>query len=281
MKTQLECYPCLMRHALEVLRVAKADDAQQGRALRQVLSELSAFDTARSPPEMAHRIHQIVCHETRNRDPYLAAKQRSTEEALALFPRLKALVAGAEDPLETAIRVSIAGNIIDAGISLDYDLEKTLKRVLAEPFAIEALADFRHVLEKSAAVLFLADNAGETVFDRVLIEVLGKPVTYVVKGGPILNDATADDARTAGIAAIATIMDNGSDAPGTVITSCSDLFRRRFAEAELVIAKGQANYETLSGVEAPVFFLLQAKCSAVARELGVSINSIVFKQQST
>jgi uncharacterized protein with ATP-grasp and redox domains len=280
MKMQLECYPCLLRHGLEMLRIVNADQAQHRRVLQQVSMELSAFDTHRSPPEMAQRIYRIVCQETGERDPYLTVKQRSTREALALYPRLKALAVGAENPLETAIRVSIAGNIIDASISLDYDLERTLARVLTERFAIEAFAPFQNMLEKSSGVLFLADNAGETVFDRVLIEMLGKPVTYVVKGGPIMNDATVEDACSAGISRIATVIDNGCDAPGTVIGLCSKQFRHLFAQAELIIAKGQANYETLSGVAAPLFFLLQAKCAAVARDLGVPVNSIVFKRNS-
>lgn len=276
MKTQFECYPCLMRHTLDMLRIADADPQQQRRVVRRILAELSIFDADRSPPEMAHRIHRIVCQETGQRDPYLAIRQRSTGEALGLYPRLQAQVAGAADPLQTAIRVSVAGNIIDASISLDYDLGRTLERVLTEPFAIQALDQFRSALQACDAVLFLADNAGETVFDRVLIETLDKPVTYVVKGGPIFNDATADDARSAGVSRIATIIDNGSDAPGTVMSLCSAEFRTVLSQAELIIAKGQANYETLSGVKGPLFFLLQAKCSAVARDLGVPLNSIVF-----
>lgn len=278
MKMQPECYPCLMRHARAMLQIVNADQAQHRQVLEKVSIELSAFNADHAPPEMAHRIHRILCQETGGRDPYRMIKQRSTREALALYPRLKALATAAPDPLETAIRLSIAGNIIDASISLAYDLEKTLARVLAERFAIEAFTDFRHALEKSRRVLLLADNAGETVFDRVLIEMLGKPVTYVVKGGRIMNDATAEDAQDAGIASpIATVIDNGCDAPGTVLDLCSGRFRHAFARAELIMAKGQANYETLSGVSGPLFFLLQAKCAAVARDLGVPMNSIIFK----
>ena len=279
MRTQLECYPCLVRQTLDILRISKASEEKQQRVMQAVLGELAIFDPRRSPPEMAYRIHQIVCRETGNRDPYLAAKRQSTREALTWYAELKAKVAEAADPLETAVRISIAGNIIDAAISLEYDLQQTLKRVLTQPFAIEVFDQFKNALAKARQIVFLADNAGETVFDRVLIETLGKPVTYVVKGGPILNDATAADARAAGIEKVATVIDNGSDAPGTILDFCSAGFRHLLAHAELVIAKGQANYETFGGIGAPVFLLLQVKCPVVARDLGVPVTSIVFTQR--
>lgn len=211
-------------------------------------------------------------------DPYRAAREQSTREALKLYPRLRSLVLEAHDPLETAVRLSIAGNIIDVGVSLHYDLEATIQRVLAQAFDIKDLAAFRERVPQAKRILFLADNAGETVFDRVLIETLGRPVTYVVKGGAILNDAIRVDALAAGLGEITTLVDNGSNAPGTVLDVCSPEFQRLLASSEVIIAKGQANYETLSHVRAPLFFLLQAKCSVVAQHLGVAVNSIVLKQ---
>jgi uncharacterized protein with ATP-grasp and redox domains len=228
---------------------------------------------------MGYRIHQIVRREMDGRDPYRPAKEASTRQALALYPHLKRLVAAADDPLEVAVRLSIAGNIIDLGMAREYDLEGTIERVLTQPFGIDAYATFRTALSRAGWILYLADNAGETVFDRVLIESLNRPVTYVVKGGPVLNDATRQDALEAGLAPLTTLVDNGSDAPGTIIDLCSAEFRRLLAQAELIIAKGQANYETLSRAKAPIFFLLQAKCPVIARDLGVPVKSIVLKQR--
>jgi hypothetical protein len=124
----------------------------------------------------------------------------------------------------------------------------------------------------------LADNAGETVFDRALIEALGVPVVYAVKGGPVLNDATLEDARAAGLDRVAQVVDNGADAAGTILSFCSESFRRMYEEAQLVIAKGQANYETLSAEGPEVFFLLQAKCPIIARDVGAPVGGIVLKQ---
>ncbi len=178
-----------------------------------------------------------------------------------------------------AVRIAIAGNIIDLGVADSYNLNATLSRVLIEPFAINDLVSLRNALAKSASVLYLADNAGETVFDKVLIETLEIPVIYVVKAGPIINDATHEDAVAAGIDQVAKIIDNGSNAPGTLLDQCSKVFCKRFAQADLIIAKGQANYESLSNSTAPIFFLLQAKCNVIARDLGIAEGSSVLKQQ--
>ena len=178
-----------------------------------------------------------------------------------------------------AVRIAIAGNIIDLGVAENYDLDATLKRVLTQALAINDIASFRIALSRSNSVLYLADNAGETVFDQILIEILDTPVTYVVKAGPIINDATQEDAVDAGIDQVAKIIDNGSNAPGTLLDQCSKTFRNRFAQADLIIAKGQANYESLSGISAPIFFLLQAKCGVIARDMEVAEGCIVLKQQ--
>jgi uncharacterized protein with ATP-grasp and redox domains len=278
MRTYLDCYPCFLRQTLEAARMAGADEDRQYRILQEVLNELGRFKLTSTPPEMAYRIHQIVRQEMGGRDPYRQAKENSTRQALGLYPQLKALVAEADDPLKTAVRLSIAGNIIDLSLGREYNLEKTIERVLTQPFAIDAYPAFQDELTRADWVLYLADNAGETVFDRVLIETLDRPVTYAVKGGPILNDATRHDALAAGLGPVTTIVDNGSNAPGTIIGLCSQEFRQLLAQAKLIIAKGQANYESLSRTAAPVFFLLQAKCPVIAQNLEVPVKSIVLKQ---
>jgi uncharacterized protein with ATP-grasp and redox domains len=278
MKTHLDCYPCFLRHTLDASRLAGASEEQQHLVLRQVLIELSRFDRKRSPPEMAHAIQRIVRHVTGEADPFRAAKEASTREALSLYAEMKRRVVEAVDPLEAAVRLAIAGNIIDLALLSEYDLFGTMERVLEEPFAVDALDAFRESVGNSKSLLYLADNAGETVFDRVLIETLGLPVTYVVKSGPTLNDATRGDALAVGIDELATVVETGSDAPGTVLDHCSEGFRRLFAEAELIVAKGQANYETLSDTAAPMFFLLQVKCGVTARDLGVPVTSIVLRR---
>jgi uncharacterized protein with ATP-grasp and redox domains len=268
----------LLRQALEATRFAGANERTQEIVLGRVMEMLEPTGPSCTPAEIAYRIHRFVRQEVGHRDPYQVAKQNSTQRALALYPRLKSLLAKANDPLETAVRLSIAGNIMDFALDRRYELWKEVEQVLEQRFAIDDGAAFREALRGAGHVLFLADNAGETVFDRVLIEFLDVAVVYAVKGGAILNDATWSDARAAGVDGAAEIVSTGSDAPGTILSRCSDEFRRRYDDAELVIVKGQANYETLSDEGPKVFFALRVKCPVIADDVGAPVGSIVFKQ---
>jgi len=278
MRTYLDCYPCFLRQALDAVRLAGADESQQKAVLDRVFDVLKQISSSSTPPEIGDRVHRIVRQEVGDSDPYQAAKETSTCQALALYPQMKALLAEADDPLDVAARLSIAGNIIDLGPDQEYDLWDTVERVLAQPFAVDDRVAFREALSRAGQVLCLADNAGETVFDLALIGTLDVPVVYAVKGGPILNDATREDALAAGVDQVAEIVSTGSDAPGTILGRCSEEFRQLYDDAELVIAKGQANYETLSEEGPKVFFFLQTKCPVIARDVGVPVGSIVLKQ---
>lgn len=281
MRTYLDCYPCFLSQALRAARQVGANEAQQYEIVRQTLALLQTLPPGKSPPEIGYAVHRIVRARMGHSDPYRDLKAHSTRAALALYPRLKTLVAASVDPLETAVRVSIAGNIIDFALSDELaDLWATVERVLAAPFAVDDLAALRTALAVADYVLYLADNAGETVFDRVLIETLEAPVTYVVKGGPTLNDATHEDALAAGLETCATVIDNGSDAPGTILSLCSEDFRQIYDAAPLIIAKGQANYETLSEAGPRVFCLLQVKCPVIGRDLGAPVGSVIVRQSS-
>ena len=281
MRAYLDCYPCFVRQALEAARMAGADQERQRVVLNRVLGALRKIDIASTPPEIGDLIHRIVREETGADDPYRAGKAESTRQALALYPYLKGLVEDSVDHLDMAVRLAIAGNIIDLGLGTDYDLSESVERVVSQHFAIDDNLALREALGRAKWVLYLGDNAGETVFDRVLIETLDVPVTYVVKGGAILNDATLDDALAAGLGQVARLVPNGSDAPGTILERSSDGFRQLYEEAELIIAKGQANYETLSGEGDRIFFLLQTKCPVIAADVGVPVGSIVLKQGDT
>ncbi len=278
MRTYLDCYPCFLRQALDAARMVRADERQQKVVLDRVLNILKQIGSSSTPPEIGDRVHRIVRQEVGNDDPYRMLKETGTRQALVLYPRMKALLAEANDPLEVAVRLSIAGNIIDLGPTQEYDLWETVERVLAQPFAIDDGGAFCEAIARAGQVLYLADNAGETVFDRLLIKTLDVPVVYAVKSGPILNDATMEDALAAGVDRVAEVVSTGSDAPGTILDRCSEEFRHLYDEAKVVIAKGQANYETLSEEGPKVFFLLQTKCPVIARDVGVPVGSVVLKQ---
>jgi len=278
-KAYLDCYPCFLRQALSASRHAGANPQQQLAVVRRSLSLLEKLPAEATPPEIAYRLHRIVRDEIGAADPYRQAKKESTRQALALYPDLKERVRRSHDPIDTALRLSIAGNIIDLGAADDYDnLGKVIERVLSQPFALDHRKRLLTALDWADHVLFLADNAGETVFDRILIETLPVPSVYAVKKSPVINDATAADAAEAGLCGIASVIDNGTDAPGTILRQCSPEFINAFEVAPVVIAKGQANYETLSETDPKVFCLLQIKCPVIARDIGAPVGGIAVLQ---
>ena len=283
MHTYLDCYPCFLRQALTAARLVNASESQQQTVLNRTLALLQSLPPGKTPPEIGYAVHRIVREEVvNNLDPYQQAKDQSTHEARALYTRLKTLVTSSDDPFEMAVRLSIAGNIIDFG-AYDHmpDLWATVERVIAAPFAPpDHLLRLRAALGNAPWLLYLADNAGETVFDRVLIEALALPVVYAVKGSPVLNDATRKDAIAAGVDTCAKIVSNGAAAPGTILDLCSEEFRQIYANAPLIIAKGQANYETLSTAGPRVFCLLQVKCPVIGRDLGTPVGGIVVRQST-
>ena len=279
MQTALECIPCFVRQALEAARFVTDDPCVHERLLRDVLRLTAEMDLAQCPPVVARDIHQTLRQMTGVADPYRAVKDRFNRMALDMLPELAAKVEAALDPLGMAVRLAIAGNVIDLGVNggITEDMaRRAVVNVLNEPFDGDVEA-FRQATAGAKDILYLADNAGEIVLDRLLIEQLPiERVTVAVRGGPILNDATAQDAQAAGLCDIVEIVDNGSHAPGTVLSDCSDKFRRRFAESDLIIAKGQGNFETLSDEPNNIFFLFKIKCPVIAGHVGLPLGTHVL-----
>ncbi len=274
MNVYLDCVPCFLRQALDAARATTDDGDVHERIVREVLLLAAELDLARPPPWVAQRIHRRLRELTGVDDPYRAQKDRFNGMALALLPELRASVQRAPDPLGAAVQVAIAANVIDLGAKSSLGVEEA-RGVLLAACSTEVhgnLEGFRRRARAARRILYLADNAGEIVIDRLLIEQLGpERVTLVVRGQPVINDATVEDARAAGLHELVNVIDNGSDAPGTILEDCSADLRDRFRAADLVVSKGQGNYESLSGVAGNVVFLFKVKCPAVARHTGLAL----------
>ncbi len=281
MNSYKACIPCFARQGTEAAKAYAPNDPElQEEVLRTVLHVAARADYSRSPPDIAAEYFREIVKLTGVKDPYAEAKRRSNEEVLALLPQLREQVANSPDPLETAVRMAIAGNIIDFGTphgQKDNGLLEVIAHALEADLGMEAFAAFREKIEKAELILYLADNCGEAVMDRLLIEQLPtEKVVYAVRGKPILNDITPAELPQTGIDQLCRTMENGSDAPGTILELCSPEFRDVFARADLLIAKGQGNFETLNRARPDIFFLLKVKCDVVACETGLPLGSIVF-----
>jgi len=280
MKTYFDCIPCFVRQTLDSVRLITDDEQVHETVMREVLRLACKMDLHQSPPLMGQKIHRLIRELVGTEDPYRKVKGKFNNIALKLYPKLRQIIVCSEDPLATAVRLAIAGNIIDFGVNStlhETDLEETISQSLSDEFVGMQLEPFRNAVNKAEDILYIADNAGEIVFDRLLIEQLPyEKVTVVVKGMPVINDATMEDAVVAGLPRIVEVIDNGSDGPGTILESCSRQFRYRFDNADLIIAKGQGNYETLSDVDKDIFFILKAKCPVIARHLRCEIGSMML-----
>ncbi len=266
-----------MRQALRAARIATNDEKKIKTILDEVGMMLKNIPLGCPPPESARLIYHKVKEITGNLDPYKKIKIESTQKALSLYPSLENRLEESKDRLLTAIQIAIAGNVIDFGADWDLDIESETTKVLEMNFAVCDYNGFKSNLDKAPNVLYIADNSGECVFDRILINEIKKPVTYVVRGMPIINDATYEDAVQAGIDRVATILSSGTDAPGTVLETCNLEFKNVYKNSEFIISKGQGNYEALSKEKRPIFFLLKTKCNVVSDDIGVRRGDIVLK----
>ncbi len=283
MKTFLDCVPCIVRQTLDSVRLVSSDEAFHEKVLREVLQAAAEIDLHQTPPEMAQWIHRRIREQIGQDDPYRQIKDRFNRMAMELYPTLREWVEKSANQMETAVRLAIAGNVIDFGVNGQLGEAEVHQSVThAMSATLDAnVEEFSRALSEARQILYLTDNAGEIVFDRLLIERLPPDnVTVAVRGFPVINDATMTDAEYAGITALVKVIDNGSDAPGTILGDCSKGFLERFNKADLIIAKGQGNYETLSVVDKDIYFLLKAKCPVIARDIGCQMDSLVMRRSA-
>ena len=283
MKTYHECVPCFIRQTIDTARLTTDDPAIHEKALREILTIISQMDFQRSPVVTGRSIQRLIQQLTGVHDPYKQLKQQFNRLVLDLYSMLEQRVNAAANRFETAARLALAGNMIDFGSGQTISASDVVATIETSLSAI-ICGDIK-ALQKAVGVadsiIYLGDNCGEIVFDRLFIKQLSpRKVTYVVRAAPIINDATMADAIATGMTDIVKVMDSGSDAPGTVLAECSKSFKDALKSADLVIAKGQGNYETLSEIDRPVFFMLKAKCPVVARHIGCAIGSYVIKKHA-
>jgi uncharacterized protein with ATP-grasp and redox domains len=270
LKVAYDCVPCAVGSLVTLFDKGVVPNEKREPALRALLSYLSRLDYNQSLPQMGKEMHRLIRDILKDPDPYLEIKRDFNRLMLGYYPELKKLVDEAPDPFAMALRLAIAGNIIDFGPNRPFDFDATLDRAKSMVLAVDESASLKETIRRAETLLFLGDNAGEIVMDRILLETIRHPnVYFAVRGSPVLNDATVDDAAAVGIDRIARVISNGDDAPGTILETTSPEFRDMFDRADLVIAKGQGNYEGLCGIDKTIYFILMAKCDHVAGHLGV------------
>jgi len=280
MKSYRQCIECFYRQARKTAGLVTDEPDVYREIERRIKNYLKRVSLRRAPADLSTWTVKFVYNVTGCPDPYIELKQRYNRIAGRLYPGLKKMVASAHDPILMGLKIAVAGNIIDLGILDKIDLESTIKKAIGGEFPLENYKKFREILDRSRRILYILDNSGEIFFDKPLVEELAKThkVIAAVKSGPILNDATMEDARLANLTGLVKVITTGNSCLGVNWSRSGAQFKKAFRNADLVLAKGQANYETLEGLKTktPIFFLMQSKCPVVAKYMGAKLGDIIF-----
>ncbi|WP_414468240.1 damage-control phosphatase ARMT1 family protein [Methanobacterium sp. ACI-7] len=285
MKVYYECAPCFLRQAKEALDLATSDESLKMNVMREIIEVVySDFNPDASSNEIGTKIHRNIKDKTRNEDPFILQKRRGNKIALKLLPEIRKIL-NENDNLETYVKAAIVGNIIDFGaLGVDFDTEKGIIEAMEKDIALNHVPQLEEELKHAKNIIYLADNNGEIVFDKLLIEKLkeyGLDVTVALKEKPIINDATVEDAFQIGLDEVAKIVSTGTDSVGIIYGDISEEFKAIFDDADLVISKGLGNYEGITEMELgnkSVFCMLNAKCGPTARDIGVNVgDNVVLK----
>ena len=284
MKIQTQCVPCLIKRIIFETELITNNPIIKDRAIRNACKILQKnYSHEINSAEIATKVHKIVYDTLRNDDPYKNLKKQSNEIALSLIPQIKKLIQESQDPLRMSILCSIVGNNLDFGIdgasSHPTDLKKIFKKSVKEGLGYDDTEKFKTLLKKSKKVLFFSDNCGEIVFDRILCEELKKynkdiNITLIVKGKPILSDATMKDAEDLNfIKIVDEILTTGCFAVGVDFNEIPIELEKKLKNTDLIICKGMANYESFSDTNyKPIIYLLRTKCDSIANSMNIPIN---------
>ncbi len=281
MRTYLDCIPCFFKQALEASRLSGLKELQQREVLNKIAEFIPSLPLEITPPEIAEKVYGIVKDICGVEDPLREFRKRANEIALNLYPWLKREIRNSSHSLLDALKISAGGNMIDFAtlqrIS-SKEVKENLGRLLNHQPPLFQFGRFYSHLLSAKKILLIGDNAGEIVFDKLLIENFppGKEIFFAVRGGPAINDALMEDALQVGLDRLCQIISTGTSLPGILLGRSSPEFQKIFKSSDLILAKGQGNYETLNEVKAPIFFLLQVKCQVLATHLKVNIGEIVL-----
>ncbi|MBN2698655.1 MAG: DUF89 family protein [Bacteroidales bacterium] len=270
------CCDCLMKTYRNLFTRFGVNEKTR-HTIEAHLDELLKKGDIETTPEFQRELGRKFRELTGIEDPFREEKAQSNRVARELYHEWKPKVDASPDPFDLALRLSIAGNIMDYGANSTFDIRHTIEQVLSARFAIDHSTLLRERVTVSRNMLYLADNAGEIYFDRLFIETVRPArITVAVRGGTALNDATPEDAREAGMEHVARVITNGFDAPSTVLKKSSEAFLETYRQADLILSKGQGNLEGLVGEQDPrIFFLLMVKCDVMAEMIGVEKGSFV------
>ena len=277
------CISCIKNQALRVCDTIKADKTLRTQIIAKADEMAKEFSFEKNPPQVATPLYEEMARLAHKRDLYDEVKKESTLQAKKFIPYLQEQLQNSSEKLLTATKIAIAGNVIDLAAEVSFDLDEQMAKIFETHFSKSDFLALQSELEKATTLMYLADNAGEHLFDYLYIETLQQlyphlQITYVVRGKPIINDVTYEEAKEFGFAKLCTLLDSGVPTPGFDYMQANSEAQKLFDEADLIIAKGMGNYECLTPYPREnICFLLKVKCQVVANAIGHNIGDIVCK----
>jgi uncharacterized protein with ATP-grasp and redox domains len=284
MNLNLACILCNIKQVLTVTDLFKLDSARKEAIMRDVLGYLHSADYQRSNPEVIKGTWDIITKHINDKDPYREIKAYYNKELSNIAGKIRALINQSQDKFDTALKIAITANLIDFAANHTFDEAMLLQKITAaeeQHLSIDDSTQLYEKLKAAGTLLYLGDNCGEIVLDKIFIEYIKETfpnikVYFGVRGEPIVNDVTIDDANMVQMRQVAEVVSNGDGSLGTVMAKTSTRFRELFYQADVILAKGQGNFESLSEIDrGNIFFLFMAKCEAVASLLHIPKLSIV------
>jgi len=279
-----DCVTCIVGQIDKAIAVLNLDENLSKTIKEEVLTRSKSFSFDETPPLVAKDVYEYLAKQTGFCDPLEHIKQESIKNALEFVPFVEKKIRQNDEKLFTAIKASVAGNVIDFGAKEQFSLEEEINKVFSTKFAINDYNKLLKEIEKHDDILILADNAGENVFDKILIKIITrlypeKKITYATRGKPIINDITTKEAIQIGIDKFATVISSGVDTPGLALNRANKEFKTIFDNAKLIISKGMGNYECLESLQDKrIFFLFKVKCNVVANSINREIGDIILKR---
>jgi uncharacterized protein with ATP-grasp and redox domains len=271
-----DCIQCFLEQANKLINKYNVPD----EIARDIVVRFRSFTDDHnniSAPEASCLMHRLIKKATCTEDPYKKEKKVYNDLLLSLEEDIREIIKKSDHPYQTALRYALAGNIIDFGPPEPFDVFRALSEAVLKEPAIDDSNELKEELNKASTVLYLGDNAGEVVLDKLFIETIGHPDLYfAARGSNIINDVTMEDVEKVGIAKIAKVISNGYDAPSTLLNRCSPEFRKIYNHADIIISKGQGNLEGLMDInDKKIFFLLMVKCKVIAERINVHEKNVV------
>jgi len=284
MNMKPDCFACLYNQMLRVSKALECDEACGTKLMEESAARIAGLDSRQTPPEAAAILYPALSKMLGREDLYARQKEESTQRAAELLPWVEQRINDAEDPLDAALRAAVAGNVIDFATEVSFGLEEEIEKIFDADFAIDDKNRFLQRLAGAKRLVVLGDNAGEHLFDKVMIATFtkhfpGLAIDYFTRGKPIINDVTPKEALAICMDEVARVVDSGVDTPGFLYERASDEAKRDYDAADLILAKGMGNFECMeSWADERVYFLFKVKCGVVATKIGKEVGNLICKQ---